>query len=106
MICARFRPLSLLCVLAAPVFAQVPAPTIEGPVSGGTGAPLIAATTFDLAEVGYTQSEYFVSGTASAYTNMGPLDTDGVWAEGRACRPIGPRVANQRLPESRAACSR
>ncbi len=79
MICARFRPLILLCVLAAPVFAQVPVPTIEGPVSGGTGAPFIAATTFDLAEVGYTQSEYFVSGTASAYTNVGALDADGMW---------------------------
>ncbi len=79
MLCARFRPPILLCVLAAPVSAQVPVPTVEGPISGGTGAPFIAATTFDLAQVGYTQSEYFVSGTASAYTNVGALDTDGVW---------------------------
>lgn len=54
MLCARFRPLILLCVLAAPVSAQVPVPTVEGPISGGTGAPFIAATTFDLAQVGYT----------------------------------------------------
>lgn len=57
----------------------VPTPTVEGPLSGGLGAPFIAATTFDLAEVGYTQDEYFVSGTATAYTNVGPLRSDGMW---------------------------
>ena len=79
MLATAFRLLILLCAVAAPVTAQVPIPTVEGPVSGGSGEPFIAATTFDLAEVGYTQSEYFVSGTASAYTNVGPLGSDGLW---------------------------
>jgi hypothetical protein len=30
--------------------------------------------------VGYEQAEYFISGTASAYTNTGPLGADGMWS--------------------------
>jgi len=59
--------------------ASVPIPTIEGPVAGGNGAPFVAATTFDLADVGYVQDEYFIFGTATAYTNVGALGEDGLW---------------------------
>ena len=41
--------------------------------------PFIASTTFDLAQVGYSEAEYFISGTATAYTNVGPLSNDGQW---------------------------
>ena len=57
----------------------VPIPDIEGPITGGTGAPFIATTSFDLADVDYAESEYFISGTATAYTNVGPLAADGLW---------------------------
>jgi hypothetical protein len=57
----------------------VSSPAIEGPVTGGAGVPFDASTTFDLADVGYQQAEYFISGTASAYTNVGPLSDDGKW---------------------------
>lgn len=60
--------------------SNVPSPTLEGPVSGGSGSPFVAATTFDLAEVGYTQVEYFVAGTAAAYVNVEPLANDGRWS--------------------------
>jgi hypothetical protein len=69
--------LALLPVVSA--FAAVPSPTIEGPITG-PGAPAIAATGFDLAEVGYVQEEYFISGTARAFTNTAPLGNDGVWS--------------------------
>ena len=59
--------------------AGVAVPTVEGPVEGGTGEPFIAATTFDLGRVGYAQAEYFLSGEATAYTNVGPLADDGMW---------------------------
>lgn len=59
--------------------AAVARPSVEGPVTGGNGAPFVAATTFDLAEVGYAQTEYFLSGTATAYRNVGTLGLDGVW---------------------------
>jgi hypothetical protein len=58
--------------------SNVANPTLEGPVTGN-GAPFIAATSFDLSEVGYTQAEYFMAGTAAAYVNVGELGADGKW---------------------------
>jgi len=55
-------------------------PTVSGPVSGGLGAPFIAATAFDLTELGYDTAEYFVAGTASAFVNVGELGADGKWS--------------------------
>src|SRR5262245_57528178 len=57
----------------------VASPTIEGPVTGGTGRPFVAGTAFDLAEIGYSEAEYFISGTATAYVNDGELPADGRW---------------------------
>ena len=62
-----------------PTSDNVPIPDIEGPITGGIGKPLLATTTFDLADVGYAQSEHFISGIATAYTNVGPLPVDGRW---------------------------
>src|SRR5262245_25852959 len=76
----RIHLLTALLVLGAlAARADVPVPTIEGPVTGGAGI-FLPSTTFDLARVGYMVEEYFVSGTASAYTNVGALDADGKWA--------------------------
>jgi hypothetical protein len=69
----------LLALLAVAARADVPVPTLEGPVTGGNGQPFIASTTFDLAQIGYVQEEFFISGTASAYVNSGPLGADGKW---------------------------
>jgi hypothetical protein len=44
---------------------SVAIPMIEGPVMGGSGVPFIASTTFDLAQMGYSEAEYFISGTAA-----------------------------------------
>ncbi|WP_232838730.1 alpha/beta hydrolase domain-containing protein [Streptomyces geranii] len=56
------------------------APTVTGPVTGGNGSPVLYGTTaFDLGTVGYTQSEYLVSGTAAAYAPEAPLTPDGRW---------------------------
>ena len=74
-----FVSLFVLAASAATASAAVPSPTVEGPVTGGQGKPFIASTTFDLAQVGYTEQEYFVSGTASAYTSSDTLNTDGKW---------------------------
>jgi len=59
--------------------AAVAIPTIEGPVSGGRDIPFLVTTTFDLAQVGYMQEEYFMSGTATAYASADPLALDGRW---------------------------
>ncbi len=69
----------LLFATATVAPAQVPSPTLEGPVTGGLGRPTIGTTVFDLAEVGYMQEEFFISDTATAYTSAVPLTTDGNW---------------------------
>ena len=57
----------------------VGAAAVTGPVTGGKGAVVLQGTTFDLASVGYTQSEFFLSGTATSYTPTAPLGSDGRW---------------------------
>ncbi len=59
--------------------ASVPKATVTGPVSGGSGIDLEGTTSFDLSSVGYEQSEYFLAGTASAYTSAQPLTSNGRW---------------------------
>jgi len=72
--------LALLAVVstAATARAQVPTPTIDGPI-GSPGSAFVQSTAIDLSQVGYLSEEYFLSGTASAYTNVGPLGSDGLW---------------------------
>jgi hypothetical protein len=57
----------------------VPSPALEGPITNGAGIHLLGTTTFDLADAGYVQDEYFMSGVARAYTSVGPLSSDGTW---------------------------
>ncbi|HJQ83138.1 MAG TPA: alpha/beta hydrolase domain-containing protein, partial [Candidatus Binatia bacterium] len=71
--------LALAVLQAAVATAEVASPAIEGPITGGAGAPFIASTTFDLRKVGYRQAEFFVAGTARAYTATTPLSSDGRW---------------------------
>jgi hypothetical protein len=71
--------LALVTGFAGIAAAQASSPTIQGPITSPGGA-FIASTTFDLASVGYEQAEYFISGTASAYTNTAPLGDDGIWS--------------------------
>lgn len=59
--------------------AAVPAPTVQGPISASTGGAFVAGTTFNLADVGYVQEEFFISGTATAYASTAPLAADGAW---------------------------
>ena len=74
--------------LATGAGAAVPSPTVTGPITGGRGKPSIASTSFDLAQVGYEQAEYFISGTASAYTNAGTFGFDGKWTVARGGRAL------------------
>ena len=67
------------CLAPAVASAVVPSPTIEGPVTGGFGFPFVAGTSIDLSKVGYVEEEYFISGTATAFTSATPLDSDGRW---------------------------
>jgi Alpha/beta hydrolase domain len=70
-----------IALSAGSLAASAGSPTVSGPVTGGNG--LIVPPNlngFDLAQVGYQQSEFFLTGTANAYTpSPGPLTTDGQW---------------------------
>jgi hypothetical protein len=55
-------------------------PTVSGPVAGGLGHPSVILANYPLSDVGYTESEFFFSGTARSYTNTGPLGEDGEWS--------------------------
>jgi hypothetical protein len=88
---------ALLCALMLSAGAGVAAradtslPAVTGPVTGGNGVPivfsgqpadrLVGRETFDLASVGYTQSEFFLAGTANAYAPApgSTLTNDGRW---------------------------
>ncbi len=62
---------------AAPSAAS---PAVTGPVTGGNGAIVLPGTTsFALSSVGYAQSEFFISGTASSYAPAAPLGSGGRW---------------------------
>src|SRR6266545_248152 len=63
---------------------SVPDPTLAGPVvttphlDGTRGIPYTSSAV-DLATHGYTEQEYFVTGTARAYEPTAPLTPDGKW---------------------------
>ncbi len=67
--------------VAAGCVADAPA-NVSGPITGGGGVPQPPnLNAFDLAQVGYEQSEFSLSGIASAYTNgTTPLSSDGKWS--------------------------
>jgi len=57
-------------------------PVVEGPITE-PGAPFVAGTIgIRLSEQGYEQVEFFVSGTAKSFTNIGELASDGIWEVG------------------------
>jgi hypothetical protein len=55
-------------------------PNVEGPITG-PGLAFVAGTSFiNLEDVGFRQDEFFISGTASSYSNVDELRSDGRWA--------------------------
>src|SRR5438105_5490184 len=67
--------------------------TVSGPVTGGQGVPSVSTTSFDLKSVGYDESEFLLSGTASAYSPANPLTNDGKWT----VTPSDPRDYTTRM---------
>lgn len=62
----------------APGPLPIPNPVVSLPPDAGTINLL--AHTFDLGSVGYQQAEFFIEGTASAFTSVNELGMDGQWA--------------------------
>ncbi len=63
----------------APPALPAPAPTVQGPILPDSGISFLGSTLFPPAQVGYEQSEFFLSGTATSYTSTTPLAKDGDW---------------------------
>ncbi len=59
--------------------SSVPTPTVQGPIEPSSGISYLGSTTFDPSAVGYEQSEFLLSGTATAYKSSTPLTKDGTW---------------------------
>jgi hypothetical protein len=59
--------------------SSVPSPTVQGPILPTSGISFIGSTLFPLSKVGYEESEFFLSGTATAYTSKTALTKDGNW---------------------------
>ena len=57
----------------------VPVAEVEGPIEPSSKVSLLGSTLFPLSQVGYEQSEFFLSGTATAYTDSKPLTSNGRW---------------------------
>lgn len=62
-----------------PALDGVAVATVEGPITGGLGQVVLGVSPFDVSAWEYTETEYFVRGTASSYTSDTPLSTDGEW---------------------------
>ena len=105
---------------------QAENPTVEGPVTGGggpdcckvvigpieidltellnytPGTPFYAGLYFDVAELGYRQTEYFISGTATSYIATDEPGADGAWSiEPADAAPFRTRIVVLR-PENSA----
>ena len=79
LVAAATAGLLLAAVNPVAAYAGAASPTVTGPVTGGAGAVVLQDTSFDLSSVGYTQSEFFLSGSATSYTPAAPLGSDGLW---------------------------
>jgi hypothetical protein len=71
--------LAVALVVAAVASAQVPVPTVTGPIAG-PGDPFVASTSFVFPRLGYEEHEFFLEGTATGYTSAAALESDGRWS--------------------------
>ncbi|MEM6301035.1 MAG: alpha/beta hydrolase domain-containing protein [Pseudomonadota bacterium] len=60
-----------------PQFLPVSEPQIMAPPA--INEPFLISTTFDFAAQGYQAEEFFLSGTANAFSNLNELQSDGRW---------------------------
>ncbi len=71
-------PSSHAAIAAAGPSPSAAIPAITGPITG-PGRPSLQIANYPLAKVGYSESEFFYSGTAASYANTSPLASDGKW---------------------------
>jgi hypothetical protein len=85
--------------------ARVPDPTVTVPDAAGRGIFDLQADLTEFPQYGYTQQEFFLTGTARSYDPVGVLGSDGRWSVSTGAtapyrtrivvrRPIDPRQFN------------
>ncbi len=58
---------------------SIPVPKVEGPILPTSDISFLGSTLFEPSQVGYEESEFFLSGTATAYKSATPLAKSGKW---------------------------
>lgn len=82
--------MKMIVVIALAI--AVPNPSVTRPaVAGSHGGPFGATAPADLAANKYTESEFFIAGTAHAYEKDGAWDVDGAWKT-KVAKPADYRV--------------
>jgi hypothetical protein len=80
----------------------VPSPTVQGPILPSSGISFLGSTLFSPSAVGYQQSEFFLSGTATSYTGTSKLTPNGAWSvHGATTAPYKTRVVVYRPADPR-----
>ena len=69
---------SALLMVTMTARAAEPVPTVSIPPSGEHGIPFDTSS-INLADFGYAETEFLLSGNAQAFVNAGTLGNDGVW---------------------------
>jgi hypothetical protein len=59
--------------------SRVPVPVVTGPITGGAHGRPFTSSPVPLADAGYVEQEYFLSGTATGYLPVGTWGSDGRW---------------------------
>ena len=54
-------------------------PTLQGPITG-PGKPSLTLASYPFSKVGYSESEFFFSGTANSYASSTALTSNGQWS--------------------------
>jgi Alpha/beta hydrolase domain len=75
--CALLCSLFTLVSPAFGAFENVPTPTVEGPIPVTETSHPFLATDIPLANYGYTEQEYFISGTGYTYNTGGAVNVNG-----------------------------
>src|SRR5262245_45977817 len=90
--------LVLVLSCGAVAAAAGPSPTVTGPITSPGSAFITPPSTLDWSSYGYVEEEFFVSGTATAYTASAvPLTSDGHWsASTGATAPYKTRILVRR----------
>jgi len=57
----------------------IPTPAVSIPPAGLHGFPFLTSSV-NLATFGYSEQEFFISGSAQSYVTAGPLGNNGVWS--------------------------